>query len=101
MTWDGGLNNGPKDTQVQISGTCKYVTLYGNRAFAGVTKLRALRQGADQDYQVGINVLPGAFLRGEWRGAMASLMKQDATVQALQMEEGPGPRGHKERSSRH
>lgn len=46
----GRQNNTPKDVHVLVPGTSWCVTLGGDRVFAGVTELRALRGGEEPGY---------------------------------------------------
>lgn len=56
----------PKDTQVLISATCKYVLLHGNRLFADTIKLRTLsliHGEVTWIIQGAISVIPDALQR--------------------------------------
>ena len=57
----------PKDTQVLISATCKYVLLCGNRLFTDMIKLKALNL-IDEEVtwiiQGAINVIPDVLTEG-------------------------------------
>ena len=57
----------PKDTQVLISATCKYVLLCGNRLFTDMIKLKALNL-IDEEVtwiiQGAINVIPNVLTEG-------------------------------------
>lgn len=54
----------PKTVHDLIPGTCYYVTLCSQRAFADGIKLRILRWGDDLDYSGGLNIIMRVFTGG-------------------------------------
>lgn len=93
FTLNGGLNNGPS----KCPGTCDYVTLYGKRDFADVSKglemgwlfriiTRVLRRGKQASQQ-------GETERRQWKQRPEGVeqgMEEQGMVGRLQKVEGQG-----------